>query len=142
QYIFLQQTRLKNTFSCQIIVPPELLDCLIHKLIFQPFVENAILHGFEGVQQHHILIIEIQEKPKELLNITIHDNGKGIEAAKVEEIKQGILPDNKSKNHLGMKNAIDRLKMYYGEDAEFIIESQEGKGTTIVIRIPKTQGRE
>jgi len=41
-----------------------------------------------------------------------------------------------------MKNAIDRLKMYYGEDAEFIIESQEGKGTTIVIRIPKTQGRE
>mgnify|MGYP002088697859 CR=1 FL=1 len=32
--------------------------------------------------------------------------------------------------------------MYYGEDAEFIIESQEGKGTTIVIRIPKTQGRE
>ena len=126
QYIFLQQTRLKNTFSCQIIVPPELLDCLIHKLI----------------QQHHILIIEIQEKPKGLLNITIHDNGKGIEAAKVEEIKQGILPDNKSKNHLGMKNAIDRLKMYYGEDAEFIIESQEGKGTTIVIRIPKTQGRE
>ena len=142
QYIFLQQTRLKNTFSCQIIVPPELLDCLIHKLIFQPFVENAILHGFEGVQQHHILIIEIQEKPKGLLNITIHDNGKGIEAAKVEEIKQGILPDNKSKNHLGMKNAIDRLKMYYGEDAEFIIESPEGKGTTLVIRIPKTQGRE
>ena len=59
---------------------------------------------------------------------------------KVEEIKQGILPDNKSKNHLGMKNAIDRLKMYYGEDAEFIIESQEGKGTTIVIRIPKSTG--
>lgn len=140
QYIFLQQTRLKNAFSCQIIVPPELLDCLIHKLLFQPFIENAILHGFAGIQQHHILIIDIKEKLQGFLSIKIQDNGKGIETAKVEEIKQGVLPDNKGKNHLGMKNAIERLRMYYGEDAKFIIESQEGKGTTVVIQIPKIQG--
>ena len=44
QYIFLQQTRLKNTFECQINAEPGILGCRIHKLLFQPFVENAILH--------------------------------------------------------------------------------------------------
>ena len=48
QYLFLQQTRLKNTFECEIDVSPEVLGWNIHKLLFQPFIENAILHGFEG----------------------------------------------------------------------------------------------
>ena len=141
QYLFLQQTRLKNTFSCKVSVPPELMECLIHKLLFQPFVENAILHAFEGMQRHHVLIVEIKEKPQGVLSILIQDNGKGIEANKLDEIKNGILSDNKDKNHLGMKNSIERLKMYYGEEANFIIESQVGKGTAVVIQIPKRQGR-
>lgn len=140
QYIFLQQTRLKHTFTCQISVPPELMECLIHKLLFQPFVENAILHGFEGVRRHHVLIIEIKEKSEGVLSVAIQDNGKGIEAEKVEEIRRGMIPDNQDKNHLGMKNSIERLKMYYGEETEFSIESQVGKGTTVEIRIPKIGG--
>lgn len=46
QYIFLQQTKLKNSFDCHIDVEPELMDLSIHKLLLQPFIENAILHGF------------------------------------------------------------------------------------------------
>lgn len=55
QYIFLQQTKLKNSFECYIDVEPELMNLSIHKLLLQPFVENAILHGFEGVDREHRL---------------------------------------------------------------------------------------
>jgi len=47
QYIFLQQIRLKNMFECKMHIDPNVLGYHIHKLLFQPFVENAILHGFE-----------------------------------------------------------------------------------------------
>ena len=50
-----------------------------------------------------------------------------------------MIPDNQDKNHLGMKNSIERLKMYYGEETEFSIESQVGKGTTVEIRIRKLE---
>ena len=124
-------------FSCRIDVPKEFMSCKIHKLLFQPFVENAILHGFEGVKRHHVLTIEISEEPKEFLTITVTDNGKGIEPEKIEELKRGLLPQGGDKSHIGMNNAIERLKMYYGDGAAFNIESQFGAGTTVTIQIPK-----
>ena len=47
QYIFLQQSRIKNTFECNINIEPELMEKPIHKLLLQPFIENAILHGLK-----------------------------------------------------------------------------------------------
>ena len=128
QYIFLQQTRLKNTFSYELDVPKELLDCKIHKLLFQPFVENAILHGFEGVRRHHILVVKVQKRQNGFLQIIVKDNGKGIQENKIQEIKSRLL-DSGEKDHIGMNNAIERLRMYYGEEARFDIKSQVGEGT-------------
>lgn len=137
QYIFLQQTRLENSFDCQIIISQELMNCKIHKLLFQPFVENSILHGFEGVSHKHILTIEVIEKPTNSLRIIVKDNGKGMSPEKVKEIKMGMLPKTEDKNHIGMNNAIERLKIYYGPLAEFDIQSVLGEGTTVIIQIPK-----
>ena len=47
KYVYLQQFRLKNKFSFEIRTDPEILDVRVHKLIIQPFVENAIVHGFD-----------------------------------------------------------------------------------------------
>lgn len=135
QYIFLQQTRLKNTFSYELDVPKELLDCKIHKLLFQPFVENAILHGFEGVRRHHILVVKVQKRQNGFLQIIVKDNGKGIQENKIQEIKSRLL-DSGEKDHIGMNNAIERLRMYYGEEARFDIKSQVGEGTVVIIEIP------
>ncbi len=54
KYIYLQQFRLKNKFVRVIEVAPELLDVKIHKLLLQPFIENAIIHGFNGEQDEYI----------------------------------------------------------------------------------------
>ena len=55
KYIYLQQFRLKNNFTCSINVDPDVMDLRIHKLLLQPFVENSILHGFEGTKNNHVL---------------------------------------------------------------------------------------
>ena len=136
KYLFLQQTRLKNTFECILNIEPEVVDYHIHKLLLQPFVENAIIHGFEGVKRTHILEISMSVG-EDTINISISDNGKGISEEKLRELRIGLLDDNEEKCHIGMTNTISRLKMYYGSQAKVQIDSTLGEGTSIYIEIPK-----
>lgn len=135
QYIFLQQTKLKNAFECRIDVEPELMNLPIHKLLLQPFIENAILHGFEGVDRVCRLQMSMR-RDLDFIKIEIEDDGCGISPEKVEEMNHGIFERTDDKNHIGMENAITRLHMYYGENVKIVIESCEGRGTTVRIRIP------
>lgn len=135
QYIFLQQTKLKNSFDCHINVEPEIMGLSIHKLLLQPFVENAILHGFEGVDGTHILQMDMGREEERIV-IRIQDNGCGIPEEMVREMNAGIFRKTDNKNHIGMENAITRIHMYYGETAEVRIESRLGQGTMVQIRIP------
>lgn len=135
QYLFLQQTRLKNTFVCEIHVDAQVKEYHIHKLLLQPFVENAILHGFEGVDRTHRLSVQIGQEENDL-KIEIYDNGKGIPKQLVETMNRGEFPKCTEKNHIGMENAITRIGMYYGERAAVRIESEEDVYTRILITIP------
>lgn len=136
KYLFLQQTRLKNTFECILNIEPEVVNYHIHKLLLQPFVENAIIHGFEGVKRTHILEINMSVG-ENTINIRIADNGKGISEGKLREINNGLPEDKEEKCHIGITNAIGRLKMYYGNQAMVQIDSTLGEGTSIYIEIPK-----
>ena len=135
QYLFLQQTRLKNTFECEINISEETKSFKIHKLLFQPFVENSILHGFEAKKSLYTLKIRIAMKNDNLV-IQIWDNGKGMPVDLVERMNQGVFLENKDRQCIGMENAITRLKMYYGEEATVFISSQLGEYTNVIIQIP------
>lgn len=136
QYVFLQQTRLKNTFECILNIEPNVLGFHIHKLLLQPFVENAIIHGFEGVKRKHELEISIWEG-EDTINIRIADNGKGIPDQQLKEIRDGLMNSEEEKSHIGISNAIGRLHMYYTDKAKVQIDSELEAGTTILIEIPK-----
>jgi Predicted signal transduction protein with a C-terminal ATPase domain len=135
-YIYLQQIRLKNTFRYEVDVDPELLDSKIHKLLLQPFVENAIIHGFDGMNREHILKIKFEPKD-EFIRITIRDNGKGIEPSLVESINKKLFYNLDGGGHIGMENVIMRLNMYYGEEASVGVNSVLGEGTEFIILIPR-----
>lgn len=136
QYVFLQQTRLKNIFEFIFHVEPNVLGFRIHKLLLQPFVENAIIHGFDGVKRKHRLEITIREGIDENL-IIISDNGKGMTEQMVQLLSSDLLNENDETSHIGFSNAIGRLHMYYGHQANVKIESKLGEGTSIYIEIPK-----
>ncbi len=140
QYIYLQQTRLKDTFKFEIDVEPQVMQYNIHKLLLQPFVENSIIHGFKNKKQLHMLKISI--KADDMLRITIEDNGVGMKKEQVDAINAGQFQhydEYDEKYHVGMENAFQRMHMYYGESVDIHIESEPGEGTTVYIILPKDE---
>lgn len=134
KYIYLQQVRLKNKFICNIDVDPEAGNLKIHKLLLQPFVENSIIHGFDAGQEECILDIKIQVSDK--ITIIIADNGKGIDRELVQKINSLEILNEENSRHIGMVNAITRLRMYYGDEGKVTMQSEIGKGSTITISLP------
>lgn len=137
QYIYLQQTRFNYSFECFMEVDENVLDFNIHKLLFQPFIENVIIHGFEGINKGGVLDISIKGSDNSIV-IMIGDNGKGIDPGTVSKLNS---PDNRELtakgSGLGASNVFNRIKMYYGDSGSWQVESETGKGTTITLKIPK-----
>lgn len=135
QYLTLQQIRLKNTLEVHINAPEDTQELPVHKLLFQPFVENAILHGFEGVKRTHMLNISI-DKEAGLLRVSIHDNGKGMTQAQCDALMSN--DGSTDKHHIGVRNAVQRIRMYYGSNAEVSVSSTPGEGTDVTLLLPVT----
>ena len=135
QYLFLHQNRLHNMLQCDVQIAEDTLGLRIHKLLLQPFVENAIIHGFSQEQELCCLRIHIF-RPDELLQIEISDNGRGIPAEVLNRLSTDYKAIQKNKRYHGMQNAINRLRLYYGERALIHMESGSEFGTRIIIRIP------
>ena len=135
KYIYLQQFRLKNKFVRVIEVAPELLDVKIHKLLLQPFIENAIIHGFNGEQDEYILEVYISREKNNLV-IIIRDNGSGMSSDLVNRINNGQTIKTEGKNHIGMDNAIMRLNMYCEGQAKVMVTSEINKGTEVKLILP------
>lgn len=137
KYIFLQQFRLKDKFECELDVDSDLLEDPIHKLLMQPFIENAIIHGFEDSTGDAIIRIKIAGDNDRII-ITISDNGKGMPQESVDQINTGNI-EGKDRTHIGMGNVITRMRMYYGSEASVKASSELGKGTVITLTIPRVK---
>ena len=136
RYVYLQQYRMKNQFHCDISVSPEVQDWKIHKLLLQPFVENAIIHGFRYPQEEYLLEIRFwQENGR--LKIRIADNGAGFDTSVVDSIMRGEPVSGEEKGHIGLENAILRFDMYTDGEGILDIDSHPGEGTTVMMEFPE-----
>ena len=106
--------------------------------MLQPFVENSILHGFEGRSFGGMIRITGRGY-KEFLRISVEDNGCGMEeerSAIIQEILENP-PIAKSKAvGIGISNVITRMQMYYGKEFQVSLDTGEGKGTRFVFLLP------
>ena len=156
QYLYLQKYRLETVFDYEILFPDIYGQWPCCRLMFQPFVENSILHGFEGRKQGGMIRIS-GKLEGELLKIVIEDNGCGMDA-ETELAIQAILAEreslsldrkdsgvkNQKRQGIGIRNVVTRMRMYYGSRFEISLETQEGKGTKFIflIPIPETEEEE
>ncbi|BBI31214.1 cache domain-containing sensor histidine kinase [Cohnella abietis] len=136
RYIFLQQYRFRSSFSSTVERDEEVMDYLVPKLILQPFIENAIIHGFSGFKMGGELRIEVKLIAAHSIEWTIRDNGAGMEAAKLAEV---LSESPVHSQGIGVRNVMDRLRMYYGEQASCEIHSHIGEGTEVRITMPAMQ---
>ena len=138
QYLYLQRERLESVFDYEIDFDPDYDSWPCRKLMLQPFVENSILHGFEGRKEGgHIRICG--EGYRELLRITIEDNGCGMNQGQrdlIREVLRNPGGEKKCDMGIGIRNVIMRMKMYYGEDFQAELWTEEGKGTRFIFTLP------
>ncbi|TAH67255.1 MAG: HAMP domain-containing protein [Anaerolineaceae bacterium] len=135
QYLYLQKMRWGDMFDYNINYPIELGEYPCCKLMFQPFVENSITHGLIGRESGGWIHIDIIKINNETLQISIKDNGCGMEESKISKVK--YLSNNaKSGENIGIANVLSRLKLYYGEQVDLEIESEIDVGTNIILRLP------
>ena len=134
QYLQLQKMRFNNNFDYIIDMDSSLSNCKLHKLLFQPFIENALLHGFGELEHGGILKIIITRFNQNYLKFQIIDNGKGMTT---EQLKNIFNETSSSHNSIGISNVLNRLKLYYENDYDFQVTSTVNKGTTISIVIPQ-----
>ena len=141
KYVYLQQFRLKNKFSFEIRTDPEILDVRVHKLIIQPFVENAIVHGFDTKRETYTLKVSMLAEDGKVA-ITIADNGKGISPEILAALSSGDVKEIRDKAGIGLSNAFLRLHRYCEGQDEVSVQSVPDEGTTVTIRFPFTVPQE
>lgn len=128
-YFFIMAARFEGKFNVSYEIEPVLYEEKVPRLLFQPFVENAILHGFSGMDEGgEITIRGWTEGDSRYFEIS--DNGRGISKEGIDTILY------KESASVGIKNTISRIRMAYGDEYGIRIDSTRGKGTSIVIHLP------
>lgn len=138
RYLHIQKMRFGKRLEYEIKVEDSILEEEIPKLILQPFVENAIVHGFEKGGKEYFLSV-IGKRENEYMTFLIIDSGVGMS----EEQLRAIWDKNDTRKYASqrigryaIKNVKERLELIYKDNYELVVESKEGHGTTVKISIP------
>ena len=132
-YISIQSYRFIDRIDFHITAEEKVKKVLLPKLLLQPLVENALLHGIaRNLFDGYISVDFSAENGK--LKVIIEDNGVGMSREKIDAIFNN--PEVASERHIGVKNVYDRIKLNYGEEGDFVIYSEEGIKTQQIIWIP------
>ena len=140
KYIFLQKDRFQNSFDCQYDISEEALQFPIYKMLMQPIIENAILHAFAEVTESGMIYVKSFVQGDGRLQISIRDNGSGMSEELLWKINSEI-HKNKPLNseRIGISNVIHRLRIYYKEEGNIIVNSKRGEGTEFILIVPNGQ---
>ncbi len=108
---------------------PASLDVVVPSMLLQPLVENSIKHGLGPKVEGGSIFLRSRVTDSRLI-IEVEDDGVGMGGAQLEESSSW------SGMGIGMANISERLQVLYGDTARMTIDSHEGKGTLIRIRLP------
>lgn len=133
-YLEIQLVMHDHSFTVDWEIDPTIKNEKMPKLLLQPIVENAIEHGIDEKEEGDKNLALSFHGKEDIVEITVRDNGKGMEQEKAEK-----LVTYQAKGY-GLKNVNDRIHLLYGNEYGIQIFSELGIGTTVVMRFPK-EGR-
>ena len=109
-------------------IDPQTLDVLVPSILLQPLIENSIKHGLEPRINGGTVTLRSRLEG-DRIHIEVADDGVGMgnrPATALSRAGAGI----------GMKNVRERLEVLYGNQAQFSVVSNPGRGTLVTIEIP------
>lgn len=141
-YLTIQLARFGDRFQVHYDLPEELMDEDVLKMVLQPLCENAITHGLEMMEKGgHLSISAFQNEGS--LFLTVQDNGLGMDEETLRQVRTKLekISDVSSlyemgSDGIGLVNVHGRIRMRFGEGYGLSIDSQAGKGTRVVLRMP------
>ena len=109
------------------------LETMVPSMLLQPLVENSIKHGLASKIEGGSIYVRSRLTDSHLI-IEVEDNGVGMSSANLLERPTGL-----GGTGIGMANVAERLKVLYGDTARMTVDSHEGKGTLVRLRLPVLQ---
>lgn len=138
-YMRLQNMRFGNAIDFVVDIPDSLLEIRIPTLIFQPIIENSLLHGILEKECKTGTIVLTGWIEADAAVIMISDDGVGMSQEKLDTLltdKNGSGDRSASRGHIAIYNTHRRLQILFGPDYGLSYRSTPGKGTDVEIRIP------
>ncbi|MCL6471527.1 MAG: histidine kinase [Firmicutes bacterium] len=136
-YLVLEKARFGDRLDIEFYIDNDAQSCILPALTVQPLVENAVKHGF--CEDRPLEIKIIARLNGDDMYITVVDNGCGISE---EELDQVLKFGYGKGSGIGLSNINERLKSLYGEEYQVKLESTEGAGTRVYIKIPISRSKE
>lgn len=133
-YLSILKIRFNRRLQYSLDIEEDTMNLVIPKLIIQPMIENAIKYGF-GDREKLTVEIKGYQEGKDLIFIC-RDDGVGIDADTLKELQYTLTQPKNRSNHLGLYNIHKRIHLKYQGDYGMTIESEEGNGTTLTLRLP------
>lgn len=133
-YFNILQIRYNKRFAYEIDIEDEIQNCMIPKLIMQPLIENAVKYGFEDQEKLTVKIRGYEKQDK--LIFSCEDNGAGMSSEQLEDIRRRLQQKENKEGHLGLYNIHRRIQLMYGEEYGIYIESENGRGVSVVLVLP------
>lgn len=135
RYMDIQKVRLSGRFVFGLDVPEELEDALVPKLMLQPLVENAVLHGLEGVDRGEIFVSVRADGGT--LTARVRDSGRGFPEGFTGPYAR--LAAAGRRDRLGLYNVDTILKKYYGEGYGLVLENDGGAVVTAALPLRREE---
>ncbi|AOZ93749.1 cache domain-containing sensor histidine kinase [Paenibacillus crassostreae] len=148
RYLQLMQMRLGERLSWSIDISPSCNSVAIPKLLIQPLVENAILHGVESKIKPGKIIVSVLPSDREgWTTVTVSDDGPGMNEELLRQLSKALEAGSSISSKgsgIGLVNVQQRLKLYYGSEIEKVeglrLSSRISAGTIVEFEIPNELG--
>ena len=140
-YLFLQGIRFDQPPAVIIDVDPVLKECTTTKLMLQPLVENAYVHGLVGLDRPGSIRVTGRAQVRsagEVLVFTVEDDGVGMPPERIAEV---LNAEVEPRDSYGIKNVDESIRLAFGLEFGLSITSSVGQGTKVTVVIPRTVGR-
>ncbi|WP_152395223.1 sensor histidine kinase [Paenibacillus guangzhouensis] len=140
-YLELFRIRYKDKFSYTIDCDFELSNKRVLQMSLQPIIENYIVHGLRTDRMDNVIQIRAMRADEGIL-VQIEDNGQGIAADRLEQIRASLHPDAPEGQSFGLRSVHDRLQLLYGNPYGVELQSQDDEGTIVKVLLPDIEEKE
>ncbi|GIH25961.1 signal transduction histidine kinase [Acrocarpospora phusangensis] len=132
RYLTLERARFGDQLRVTLRIAPEVLAVAVPFLCLQPLVENAVRHGLESKPGVGRITIIAEDSGAEC-GITVEDDGIGMDPERLRRVLSG----EDRATGVGLANVDERLRQVYGDEYGLVVETGEGAGTKVTLRLPK-----